>query len=168
MTNLHAERNAKKLLVLSTLITFFLISTSATGQTSLPAGFHDTAINLGFPPSALAIAPDGRVFVADEDGGAVRIVKNGALLPTPFLTIAVSATNPNTHGYEGLTGIAIDPNFPASPYIYLHYTSPSTTLNRVSRFTVSTSDPDIGDAGSELILFDGLPTIHAQPHPFRY
>ena len=35
-------------------------------------------------PTAMAIAPDGRVFVA-EQGGRLRVVKDGALLATPFV-----------------------------------------------------------------------------------
>src|SRR5215510_11214175 len=39
-----------------------------------------------FTPVGLTFAPDGRIFIWQKTG-VVRIVKNGALLPTPFLDI---------------------------------------------------------------------------------
>ena len=142
-------------------IVLLFVSFPAAAQTTLPVGFQDTAFELGFDPSALAIAPDGRLFVADKDGGAVRVIENGVLLPTPFVTVAVAPPNPTTEGFEGLNGIAFDPNFPASPYVYVHYTLPSNELNRVSRFTVSAANPDIADPNTEFVLLDGLPSVHA-------
>ena len=37
----------------------------------------------------MTVAPDGRVFVA-EKGGALRVVRNNALLSQPFLTVSVN------------------------------------------------------------------------------
>jgi glucose/arabinose dehydrogenase len=56
----------------------------------------------------MAIAPDGRIFVCLQSG-SLRVVKNGALLPTPFLSVTVDAS-----GECGLLGVAFDPNFAAS------------------------------------------------------
>ena len=52
----------------------------------------------------MAIHPDGRVFVCQQ-GGALRVIKNGALLATPFTTVSV-----NSSGERGLLGVAFDPN----------------------------------------------------------
>jgi hypothetical protein len=64
----------------------------------------------------MAIAPDGRVFVC-EQGGALRISKNGALPPDPFLTVTVDSA-----GERGLLGVALDPNFATNQYVYVYYT----------------------------------------------
>src|SRR5688572_30112540 len=73
---------------------------------TLPGGFAETRVATGLAnPTAMAIAPDGRVFVAQQ-GGALRVIKNGALLSQPFLTVSVNAS-----GERGLLGIAFDPQF---------------------------------------------------------
>ena len=103
----------------------------------------------------MAFAPDGRLFVT-EQGGALRVIKNNALLPAPFVTLAVETT-----GERGLLGVAIDPEFTTNQYIYLYYTATSPTIhNRISRFT---ADGDVMLPGSEVVLLD-LPTLGAIYH----
>ena len=56
---------------------------------ALPAGFTETPVASGMTsPTAMAFAPDGRLFVAQQ-GGALRVIKNGSLLATPFVTLTV-------------------------------------------------------------------------------
>ena len=62
----------------------------------------------------MEIAPDGRIFVCQQ-GGSLRVIKDGALLSTPFLTLSVDAS-----GERGLLGIAFDPNFASNNFIYVH------------------------------------------------
>ena len=68
----------------------------------------------------MALAPDGRVFIA-EQGGAIRVVKAGVLLPTPFVTLTVDSA-----GERGAIGVAIDPQFDTNGFVYIHYTVPGT------------------------------------------
>src|SRR5262245_55862689 len=97
---------------------------------SLPAGFSESFVGGLTDPTAMAIAPDGRLFVC-EQGGDLRVIKNGALLPTPFVSIGVDALLE-----RGLLGVAFDPNFVTNQYVYVYYTVPgSPPHNRVSRFT---------------------------------
>ncbi|MDB4978237.1 MAG: domain containing protein [Candidatus Peribacteria bacterium] len=94
------------------------------------------------------MAPDNRIFVAQQQGKVV-IFKDNQLLATPALNLPVG-----NGGDRGLLGITLDPAFPASPYVYLFYTS--TALHqRVSRFTMSgnTISP-----ASELILLENPAT----------
>ena len=95
----------------------------------------------------MEIAPDGRIFVC-EQGGGLRVIKNGALLPTPFLTL-----NVDSNGERGLLGIAFDPLFGTqNNFIYVYYTVPSTPRhNRVSRFI---ANGDVVVAGSETIILE--------------
>ena len=125
------------------------------GNVNLPSGFTRTTYASGFADqylTAAAFAPDGRLFVL-EFGGAVRIVSNGTLLPTPFVTIAVQQA-----GERGLLGIAFDPNFAVNNFIYFYYTtSQGGAHNRISRYTAS---GNVAVTGSELILMD-LPVLSA-------
>lgn len=77
----------------------------------------------------------------------MRVIKNGVLLPTPFLTVTVDAS-----GERGLLGVAFDPNFVSNQLVYIYYTATSPTLhNRISRFTAA---GDVAMAGSEVIVMD--------------
>src|SRR5262245_18353625 len=76
----------------SLLASVSLLWFSTGGAATLPAGFAETRVATGLSnPTAMAIAPDGRVFVS-EQGGTLRVVKNNALLATPFLTLSVNAS----------------------------------------------------------------------------
>jgi len=124
----------------------------ATAQgPALPPGFTDSAVVSGLAaPTAIAFAPDGRLFVC-EKGGRVLVYKNGALLPAPFLQRSVRADSE-----RGLLGIAFDPDFAANSFVYVYYTTPgSSPKNRVSRFTAS---GDTAVSGSEHVLVDGIPS----------
>jgi glucose/arabinose dehydrogenase len=125
---------------------------------AVPGSFQETVVAEMNLPTTMAFAPDGRIFVCQQEG-AVRVIKDGALLPTPFVTV-----NGNEEGERGLLGIAFDPQFATThPYVYLYYTSGSPYHNKVSRFTASSSNPDVADAGSEVVLFD-LPGLSATNH----
>ena len=119
-----------------------LLANAAT----LPPGFTETQIS-GLPnPTAMEIAPDGRIFVCLQSG-SLRVIKNGTLLATPFVTLNV---DPN--GERGLLGIAFDPNFASNNFLYLYYTVATTPRhNRVSRFT---ANGDVVVPGSETIIWE--------------
>jgi glucose/arabinose dehydrogenase len=106
----------------------------------------------------MAVAPDGRIFVTQK-GGALRVVRNNALLSQPFLTVSVNAV-----GERGLLGVAFDPDFQSNRFVYVYYTTAAAPIhNRVSRFTASASNPDVAEAGSELPILN-LPTLGATNH----
>jgi glucose/arabinose dehydrogenase len=135
------------------LVCGLLASVGARAAT-LPSGFSETRVATGLSsPTAMAVAPDGRIFVAQQ-GGALRVVRNGSLLATPFLTVSVNAS-----GERGLLGVAFDPQFASNGYVYVYYTTSTSPIhNRVSRFTASTSNPDVVAAGSEVQLLN-LPNL---------
>jgi glucose/arabinose dehydrogenase len=134
-------------------------SAARASAATLPAGFAEAQIAVGLnSPTAMAFAPDGRVFVCLQ-GGQLRVVKNGALLPTPFLAVTVSSV-----GERGLLGVAFDPDFASNRFVYVYYTATTPTIhNRVSRFTASAANPDVAEAGSEVILLD-LENLGATNH----
>ncbi len=131
------------------------IATSSTGSFSIgstpgPGTFVNTEFENGLTePTSMAFAPDGRLFVA-EKGGALRVIKNGVLQSAPFLTVPVS-----TSGERGLIGVAFDPNFQTNKFVYIQYTTSASPIhNKVSRFTASTSNPDVAAAGSEVVILN--------------
>ncbi len=90
-------------------------------------------------------APDGRIFIVDRYGEL--------LIYKPNLQVSVSAgTIPVFKDQEdGLLGIEFDPNFLSNNYIYLHYSPLSSSVNRVSRFTMN---GDLLDMASEVIILE--------------
>ncbi|MCP3137055.1 PQQ-dependent sugar dehydrogenase [Pyxidicoccus xibeiensis] len=124
---------------------------------AVPPLFTDTELTDDLDsPTAMAIAPDGRIFVCEQEG-TLRVIQNGALLAAPFLTVAV-----DDNGERGLLGVAFDPGFPQQPYVYVYYTSPSPILrNRISRFTAS---GNLAVPGSEVILLELDPLSSASTH----
>lgn len=100
-------------------------------------------------PVAFAFAPDGRLFYNELQAGTIRVVKDGTVLATPFVSLDVVGRNE-----MGLLGLALDPSFAAEPFVYVFYTYQDVdgTFNRIARF------PAMGDvAGSEEVLLDRLP-----------
>ncbi len=125
-----------------------LLRAPTLGAATLPAGFTEAQVgsNVGSSPTAMAFAPDGRLFVCLQ-GGQLRVIKNGALLAAPFITLTVTSD-----GERGLLGVAFDPNFSANNFVYLYYTTSTLPVhNRVSRFT---ANGDVAVAGSETVLLD--------------
>src|SRR5258705_10426315 len=138
-----------RLASITVVIWLALISSSALAAT-LPADFIETQFASGFTnPTAMAFAPDGRLFVCQQ-GGQLRVIKNGSLLAIPFVSLTV-----DSNGERGLLGVAFDPNFATNNFVYVYYTATTPVIhNRVSRFTASAANPDVAGAGSEVAIFD--------------
>jgi glucose/arabinose dehydrogenase len=114
---------------------------------TLPTGFAESPVASGLSnPTAMAFAPDGRLFVCLQ-GGQVRVIENGTLLATPFVSITVDGS-----GERGLLGLAFDPSFATNHYVYIYYTATTpSTHNRVSRFV---ANGNVAIAGSETVILD--------------
>lgn len=86
---------------------------------TLPSGFQEQIVFSGLnQPTNLEFAPDGRGFVA-EKGGVIKVFDNLAdTTPTVFADLSA-----NTHNVwdRGMLGLALAPNFPASPWVYVLY-----------------------------------------------
>ncbi|MEN3613066.1 PQQ-dependent sugar dehydrogenase [Plantactinospora sp. ZYX-F-223] len=87
---------------------------------AIPPGFTQQVVFTGLTrPTKLVFAPDGRVFVAEKSG----LVKVFDSLADNTATVFADL-RPKVYDYEdlGLIGLALPPNFPADPYVYLSYT----------------------------------------------
>lgn len=127
------------------------VTVSIGGNRAVPQGFTKTEnwVSGLLSATAFSMATDGRIFAA-EQGGALRVIKNGALLPTPFFQLGVDAS-----GERGLIGVTLHPNFAVNGWVYAYYTTTQGgTHNRISRFV---ANGDVSDL-SETVLVD-LPNL---------
>ena len=114
-------------------------STTSTGPQDIPPlqlvaidGTYDYPVFVTSPPG-----DDTRLFVV-EQSGAIRLVKNGALLPTPFAELP-SGGNGNE---QGLIGLAFHPEYTQNGRFFVHYTVPSND-GIVAEYARSPGDPDV-------------------------
>jgi glucose/arabinose dehydrogenase len=100
-------------------------------------------------PLALTHAGDGsgRIFVAEQEG-AIRVIRDGALVDEPFLDISERI---KAGGEQGLLGLAFHPDFPTDPRFFVNYTDTKGDT-RVSSFVVDPASPDRADPESEVRL----------------
>jgi glucose/arabinose dehydrogenase len=117
---------------------------AGASATTLPAGFEETTVlpAAGSPkPQDIAIAPNGRVFVAEKTG----IIRTFDSVDDPTATtFADLRTQVHNYGSRGLQSIVVDPGFPGKPYVYVYY-------NRDA--PIGGSAPTYGGSSS----FDGCP-----------
>jgi len=93
-------------------------------------------------PTAMAFIGEDDILVLEKGTGLVRRITDGAVQPNPVLDLAV-----NSASERGLLGVALHPDFPDEPSVYLFWTESSTGAdstnlgdvpilgNRVDRFT---------------------------------
>ncbi len=112
-------------------VLFALLVHWPLGSKAAPANFKVTDFLTGLDICiTLEFSPDGRLFFLEKNSGRVRVVKDGRLIPEPWAEIEVDG-----HGERGLLGIAFDPAFAENKYVYLYYSVPRSTDNRVIRMT---------------------------------
>ena len=91
-----------------------------TAAAVLPSGFVDDVVLGGLTkPTAVRFSPDGRIFVA-EKSGIIKVFESlSDSSPTVFADLRTSVHN---YWDRGLLSMALDPGFPARPYVYVLYT----------------------------------------------
>jgi glucose/arabinose dehydrogenase len=115
-----------------------------------PGSFASEPVFATSPPG------DPRVFVV-ERGGGVRIVENGALLPTPFLTVE----NVDTDVERGLLSIAFPPDYTTSGLFYVFTVAagpdelePSAQAGQIRIVEYHRSaDPNVAEPDSARLVF---------------
>ncbi len=105
-----------------------------------------------------------------QKNGVVRIIKNGQLLPTPFIDLSVKV---NTFDDRGFWGLAFDPHFASNGLVYLSYTfenagnpnSSGPEPARLTRVTADPANPDVALPGTEMVILGsvGTPPCSALP-----
>lgn len=99
-----------------------------------------------------------RLFFVEQRGpdnrARIKILKNGTLLATPFLTVGPVATGEE----QGLLGLAFAPDYATSGRLYVAYSDSAEATMMIERHVVS-ADPDVADPTGVVIL--------SIPHPLR-
>lgn len=118
-----------------------------------PSGYSWQEVASGLNnPVGLVNAGDGsgRLFVL-EQGGLIRIVKDGSILPTPFLDLSQKVS---CCGERGLLGLVFHHQYTQNGYFYVNYTEKvdSEMHSIIARYQVSKNDPNTADPNSELRL----------------
>lgn len=96
-------------------------------------------------PVHLAVAPDGRVFIADLNSGEIRLYKPGSSATT------VAGKAPSRYNNEdGLLGVALHPRFAQNGFLFAMYTTLNTNApaHVLYRYKVNGADPP-GYAGMD-------------------
>ena len=104
------------------------------------ASSFDTATSVCAPPGDTE-----RLFVTTK-GGVIHIIRDGAILPTPFLDISTSMS-----AYEGILSMVFHPDYSTNGRFFLVYND-TLDQSHLTEFLVS-SDPDLADpsSGTELL-----------------
>src|SRR5690606_13084652 len=116
-----------------------LLSCTATAQPRL------VEVARGFSnPVAIGFAGEDRLFVV-EQRGTVRVVRDGEVLPEPFLDVTDRV---RSGGERGLLGLAFPPDFAATGRFYAYYID----LNGDSVLSRFLAEGDAADPASEQVL----------------
>lgn len=138
----------------------------------VPSNFTNDVIKSGLDqPVSFAFLPDGRILLVEQKSAKVRMLVNGHIAATdPVLSVP----NVQTAGQEqGLLGIAVDPQWPARPYVYLFH----DRIGGFCRLVRYTATGNLTDSSAEnitlslpLLLMDDIldETIYHQAGCLRF
>jgi glucose/arabinose dehydrogenase len=128
----------------ATLAVSLALAPSAAAGT-LPANFQESTVVSGLTnPTVVRFSPDGRVFVA-EKSGLIKVFDNlSDTTPTVFADLS---TNVYNFWDRGLLGMALDPGFPTTPYVYVLYS-----------YDKDPNSPTVPRWGTPGVLSDPCPT----------
>lgn len=93
----------------------------------------------------------GRLFIV-EQGGVIRIFKNGSLLTTPFLNITSRVIS---GGEQGLLSVAFHPSYETNGRFFVNYTAPgggAAGKSVIAEYRVSAGNPDVADLSERVLL----------------
>jgi PKD repeat protein/glucose/arabinose dehydrogenase len=108
------------LLMLMAGATVAVMTPGAAHAATLPAGFQESVVFSGLTnPTVVRFSSDGRIFVAEKRGVIKVFDSPSDPTPTIFADLNLNAYN---FWDRGLLGMALAPNFPTDPYVYVLYT----------------------------------------------
>jgi glucose/arabinose dehydrogenase len=137
------------LLLVAVIVATGCHDSTATEQPPPPPPGSDSIIltplvtGLDLPLYLTVPAGDQRLFIVEKTG-RIRIVKEGALLPTPFLDLSGAVS---TGSEQGLLSMAFHPDYATNGFFYVDYTDGNGDTH-VTRYSVSDGDPDAANPAS--------------------
>jgi len=152
----------RRLVSLAALPAFAALAVFVAGpaQALPPDATVETVRAHGTFVTGLAFAPDGRLFFIEkpnfESSTTARcwVLTDGVLGSQPFASITVDA-----RGERGLLGIAIDPQYAETKYVFFFYTATSPSVNRIVRYV---DNNGVGEQPT--VIFESPPLTGATNH----
>ena len=137
----HGRRGLVASTVLVLLFaTAAVISSTAPAVAAVPPGVTEVTAWSGLVnPTAIRFAPDGRVFVAEKRGTIQMYDSVADTTPTQIADLRTEVYN---FWDRGLLGLAIDPGFPAKPYLYALYTFDGSVTGTAPTWGTANTDSD--------------------------
>jgi len=115
----------------------------------------------GLNRPVLAITPPGdpgRVFIV-EQSGVIKIFRNGAVLPTPFLDLDSIVGGGGGGQESGMLGMAFHPGYATNRRFYVSYTN-NSGASVVREYKADPTNPDRAISSSFFII---LPPVAHEP-----
>jgi glucose/arabinose dehydrogenase len=78
----------------------------------------------------------------------IRIIRNNAILATPFLNISGKIVS---GGEQGLLSVAFHPSYASNGRFFVNYTAPNPLRSVIAEYRVS-GNPDVADPNSERVI----------------
>ncbi|HET7038892.1 MAG TPA: PQQ-dependent sugar dehydrogenase [Gemmatimonadales bacterium] len=104
---------------------------------------------------SMAFAPDGRLFLTERPGRIRVVAAGGGLAAEPWAVLAV-VESAGQRNETGLMGLALDPRFPAEPYVYVCLTAGGSGDRRWENRVVRLREQD-GRGVVDRTLVSGIP-----------
>ena len=136
-----------KLIVSTILLLFYTANLNA--QFTLEEAFPNISL---IDPVDLQNSGDGtnRIFIVERDG-RIKVIPNSKTVQSTKIYLDIT-DRVSAGGEMGLLGLAFHPDYENNGYFFVNYTVSSPRMTRISRFTVSSINPDSADKNSELII----------------
>ena len=94
-----------------------------------------------------------RIFIV-EQRGVISVFPNENQVSNKRIFLNIESKVNDSGNEEGLLGLAFHPEYESNGYFYVYYSASSPRRSVISRFQVSSTDPDIADSNSELVLLE--------------
>jgi glucose/arabinose dehydrogenase len=153
-------RTRAGMFALAVALSALLSLVTACGNGGNPFGVKSEPVTAADRAAAMAFAPDGRLFHAEQLTGNIRVLTpEGELLEEPFAHVDVAV-----YLEWGLTGLALDPDFETNHYVYAFFTEPVDPDTPIGRPVVVRFTEEDGRGVDREVVADDLPeTLPAAP-----
>jgi glucose/arabinose dehydrogenase len=150
-----------KTVVRISVLIFSISALAFPSQGNPPLKLRMVKIASGFTsPVGMASPADGtnRLFII-EQGGKIKIIKKGKVLPVPFLNVSSKLDGLNiAYSEKGLLGMAFHPQYKTNGRFFIYYSAPIKASGYdhksvIAEYKVS-ANADIADASSETIIME--------------
>ncbi len=147
--------------VLAVFLVALLRPPKANAAATVPAGFQEKVVFSDLTdPINVEFSKDGRVFVA-EKSGLIKVFDS--LSDTTPTTLANLRTNVQDVWDRGMLGMALDPNFPTNPYVYVLYTHDAPIGGTAPRWGDACPTPP-GPTADGCVVSGRLSKLEADPN----